>query len=135
MAKPSRKPQKEQGGAATELNRAVDALAHPTRRGIVLMLHARGGAMPAGMIAERFKHAWPTVTRHLRVLEDAGIVAVQDEGRQRLYRLRTEPLRAVRDWIDAVCTPNPLTGSEDPAHWTKLPYGVMRNTIPPPRPE
>ena len=121
--------------AATELDKAVDALAHPTRRAIVLVLYARGGAMPAGMIADRFKHAWPTITRHLRVLEEGGLVAVQDEGRQRLYRLRTEPLKAVRDWLDAVCTPNPQPGAGAPDHWTNLPYGQMRNTIPPPQPE
>src|SRR4051812_16955491 len=113
---------------ATALDRAFDALAHPTRRGILLVLYARGGAMPAGMIADRFKHAWPTITRHLRELEEAGLVAVEQQGRQRLYRLVASNLEPVRDWITAVAAPNPQPGADDPTHWTHLPYGEMRNT-------
>ncbi|HYC99761.1 MAG TPA: winged helix-turn-helix domain-containing protein [Phycisphaerales bacterium] len=130
--KPKRQPGATSDG--TELDRAVDALAHPTRRAILLVLYARGGAMPAGLIADRFRHAWPTITRHLRILERAGLVTVQEDGRQRLYGLCPGPLRTVRDWLDTVSTPLPQAGAGEPDHWTQLLYGTMRNTVPPPDP-
>jgi hypothetical protein len=54
-----------------EALQAVFALAHPARRQILLTVYFRG-EMSAGQIAGRFAHAWPTTTRHLRVLESAG---------------------------------------------------------------
>jgi DNA-binding transcriptional ArsR family regulator len=68
------------------------ALSHATRRHILLVLHYRGGEMTAGEIAERFACTWPTTTRHLRVLKDAGLVCVERRGRERVYRLHTERL-------------------------------------------
>ena len=52
------------------------ALAHHSRRTILLVLHLRGGEMTSGEIAGRFDHSWPTITRHLRILEQAGLVHV-----------------------------------------------------------
>ena len=67
------------------------ALAHPARRRILLTMNFEGGAMTAGEIAKVFEHAWPTTTRHLRVLEDAGLLRHERDGRTRRYRLlRTE---------------------------------------------
>ena len=63
------------------------ALAHPARRQIVLTIHLRGGAMSAGDVAARFACAWPTTTRHLQVLEAAGLLAHERRGRNRVYRL------------------------------------------------
>jgi len=63
------------------------ALAHPTRRQILLVLHFRG-SMNSLQIAERFACRWPTVTRHLGVLERAGLLEVRKRGRGRIYRLR-----------------------------------------------
>jgi DNA-binding transcriptional ArsR family regulator len=71
------------------------ALAHEQRRHILLTLRFRGGQMSAGDIADRFACAWPTTTRHLRVLQDAGLVSVEKRGRERIYKLETERLRAV----------------------------------------
>lgn len=71
------------------------ALAHPTRRHILLVLRFRGGEMSAGDIANRFACTWPTTTRHLRVLEAAGLVRVEKRGRERMYRLNEERLLAV----------------------------------------
>ena len=51
------------------------ALDHPTRRQILMVLHFRGDAMTAGEIAARFSCRWPTVSRHIQVLERAGLVA------------------------------------------------------------
>jgi len=67
------------------------------------VLHARGGRVAAGDIARRFACRWPTTSRHLRVLEEAGLVSVERQGRERLYRLERDRLRAVAGgWIDRV---------------------------------
>lgn len=77
------------------------ALAHASRREILLILHFRGGVMTAGEIAGRFSCTWPTTTRHLRVLEDAGLVRVVRKGREREYRLDRERLVAVAGgWLE-----------------------------------
>lgn len=72
-----------------------NALAHASRRHILLVLRYRGGEMTAGEIAERFACSWPTTTRHLRVLEAAGLVNVEKRGRERIYRLEQERLRRI----------------------------------------
>ena len=78
-----------------ELEHVFGALAHGSRRHILLVLHARGGEMTAGDIANRFECSWPTTTRHLRVLEEAGLVAVERRGRERIYRLVADRLHGV----------------------------------------
>jgi DNA-binding transcriptional ArsR family regulator len=84
-----------------DLDLVFGALAHQSRRTILSILHARGGAMTSGSIAARFECSWPTTTRHLRVLEDAGLVRVELHGRERVYQLDTVRLRRVaRAWID-----------------------------------
>ena len=55
--------------------------------------------MTAGEIAERFSCAWPTVSRHLRVLERAGLLVHEKKGRSRIYRLNRKKLRALKDWL------------------------------------
>jgi DNA-binding transcriptional ArsR family regulator len=77
----------------------VAALAHPARRQILLTLHFRGGVATAGEIAARFAHKWPTTTRHLRVLEDAGLVRQQKRGRTRDYTLDKDRLALVSEWL------------------------------------
>ena len=77
------------------LEAVFGALAHQSRRTILLVLQARGGEMTSGDIAARFDAAWPTITRHLRILEEAGLVHVALRGRQRVYRLDAGRLRAV----------------------------------------
>ena len=71
------------------------ALAHASRRHILLVLHFRGGEMTAGEIAGRFSCSWPTTTRHLGVLRDAGLVTVERVGRTRVYQLDRERLLGV----------------------------------------
>ena len=75
------------------------ALAHPARRQILLTIHFRGGEMSAGDIAGRFAHAWPTTTRHLRVLESAGLLVHRKEGRARYYRLVRARLDVLAEWL------------------------------------
>jgi DNA-binding transcriptional ArsR family regulator len=77
----------------------VQAIAHPARRQILLTLHFRGGSATAGEIAARFEHAWPTTTRHLKVLEDAGLLTHEREGRLRHYRLNRERLALLSEWL------------------------------------
>jgi DNA-binding transcriptional ArsR family regulator len=76
-----------------------NALAHPARRNILLAVHFRGGSMTAGEIARRFAHAWPTTTRHLRVLEKAGLLHHRKRGRTRVYRIKRDRLDVVGEWI------------------------------------
>lgn len=78
-----------------DLEAVFGALAHAARRHILLVLQARGGSMTAGEIADRFAHSWPTTTRHLRVLEDAGLVRSERRGRERVYELDADRLSLV----------------------------------------
>src|SRR5258706_6879643 len=78
------------------------ALAHPARRRILLTLNFEGGSMTAGEIADVFEHAWPTTTRHIRVLESAGLIYHDRQGRTRVYHINRLRLKLVRDWLDRV---------------------------------
>jgi DNA-binding transcriptional ArsR family regulator len=83
-----------------EVDAVFLALAHEARRHIVLLLAHSGGELPSGYLAARFQHSWPTTTRHLKVLEEAGLVQVRREGRASNYRLNRERLRQVLDdWL------------------------------------
>ena len=81
------------------LDAVCNALAHPARRQILLTMKFRGGSMTAGEITGRFGHAWPTTTRHLRVLEAAGLVSFQKRGRKRVYKLELKRLALINDWL------------------------------------
>jgi DNA-binding transcriptional ArsR family regulator len=76
------------------------ALAHPVRRRILLTMNFEGGSMSAGAIAEMFEHAWPTTTRHVQVLEAAGLLRHERQGRNRVYHIDRKRLELVRDWLD-----------------------------------
>ena len=83
-----------------DLEQVFGALAHASRRHILIVLRFRGGRMTAGDIAKRFSCSWPTTTRHLRSLEEAGLVTVEESGRQRIYILNADRLRkVVGDWL------------------------------------
>jgi len=76
------------------------ALAHRARRTILAALRGHGGEMTSGAIAAWFEHSWPTTSAHLRVLQDAGLVSVRLNGRERIYRLETDRLLAVTgSWL------------------------------------
>ena len=74
------------------------ALADPTRRAVLDLL--RGGSQPAGQIASAFPVSRPAISKHLRLLRRAHLVREHREGRNRVYELNPEPLRAVDTWID-----------------------------------
>ncbi len=77
---------------------ALAALADPVRRELVGLL-ARG-ELAAGELADRFPVSRPAVSRHLRVLREAGLVTARAEGRRRLYALDPRPLREIDDWLE-----------------------------------
>lgn len=74
------------------------ALASPARRELLRLLLDEG-AQPAGRLAERFDMSRPSVSEHLKVLRDAGLVAETRRGRERHYRLEAGPLMEIRDWL------------------------------------
>ena len=74
------------------------ALSDPTRRAVLDLL--RRGAQPAGQIAQAFPVSRPAISKHLRLLRRAHLVREHREGRNRVYQLNPEPLRAVDTWIE-----------------------------------
>jgi DNA-binding transcriptional ArsR family regulator len=77
---------------------AFDALADPTRRRIVELL-ARRGDLTAGELASQFDSARPTISRHLRVLREAGVVRTRAVAQERYYMLESATLEHVQDWL------------------------------------
>lgn len=75
------------------VNAAFAALADPTRREILRML--RDAPRSAGVIAGAFSVSRPAISRHLRVLREAGLVVDEAQGRERVYRLELGPLAPV----------------------------------------
>ena len=88
------------------LDGVISAIAHPARRQILLTVHLRG-AMTAGDIAKRFAHAWPTTTRHLRVLEEAGLLTHTKQGRNHVYAVDHKRLELVTEWLGWFAKPPP----------------------------
>lgn len=74
------------------------ALSEPNRFRIVELL--RDGPRAVGDIGERLRLNQPQVSKHLRVLKEAGLVEVQARAQQRLYELRGEPLRELARWVE-----------------------------------
>lgn len=75
-----------------------EALADPTRRRIVAAL--RHGERPVGDIVEEAGVHQSGVSRHLRILAEAGFVDVRPDGQRRLYALRPEPFAELEKWLD-----------------------------------
>jgi DNA-binding transcriptional ArsR family regulator len=78
---------------------ALDALGNPLRREILIEL--RRAPMPVGAIADRFSVSRPAISRHLRVLQDAGLVVSNERGAQNIYAIRLQGFGAVREFIDS----------------------------------
>jgi DNA-binding transcriptional ArsR family regulator len=77
---------------------ALHAMADPNRR--VLLEALRHGPATAGQLADLVPIARPGVSRHLRVLREAGLVEVERDAQRRVYRLRPEPFAEVHHWLD-----------------------------------
>ena len=79
---------------------ALDALGDPNRRAIVEILS--GGGRSVQQIADELPISRPAVSRHLRQLKDAGLVADEAAGTRRIYQLRDEGIDAIRDYFEQV---------------------------------
>jgi DNA-binding transcriptional ArsR family regulator len=77
---------------------ALEVLAEPTRRRILDAL--RPGERPVGDLVAELGLSQPAVSKHLRVLRDAGLVEARTDAQRRLYRIRPEPLRELADWLE-----------------------------------
>jgi DNA-binding transcriptional ArsR family regulator len=84
---------------------AYAALAEPSRRRILDLL--RGGERSVNDLVSRLDLSQPSVSKHLKVLREAGLVGVRPEGKLRWYGLRAEPLAEVAEWLEPYR-----------AHWT-----------------
>lgn len=80
------------------LSRTFSALADPTRRAILARLAT--GAATVGELAEPFDMSLPAVSRHLKVLTDAGLIQRHTEAQWRRCELRGAGMRVVADWIE-----------------------------------
>jgi DNA-binding transcriptional ArsR family regulator len=77
-----------------------DALADPTRRHVIELLAER--ERTAGELASAFTVSRPAVSRHLRVLREAGIVRAREEAQRRIYSLEPKPLEELDRWLESV---------------------------------
>jgi DNA-binding transcriptional ArsR family regulator len=84
--------------ASPRLDNVLAALADSTRRGIVERLLAKG-ELTVGAIAEPFQISGPAISRHLRVLEQAGLIERRVERQWRLVRMRPEALAPIESWL------------------------------------
>jgi DNA-binding transcriptional ArsR family regulator len=76
---------------------SFEVLAEPNRRRILDLL--RVADRPVGDLVLELAVSQPAVSKHLRVLREAGFVEVRADGQRRIYRVRTEPLRAIDAWL------------------------------------
>jgi len=76
---------------------AFGIIAEPNRRAILSLLVL--SEQSVGEIERQLRMPQPTVSKHLRVLRDAGFVEATVDGQRRLYRLRPEPLKQVDEWL------------------------------------
>jgi len=79
------------------MSATFEVLAEPNRRRILDLLRADERAV--GDLVERLAISQPAVSKHLRVLRDAGLVDVRTDAQRRLYRVRIEPLRDIDEWL------------------------------------
>lgn len=76
---------------------ALQVLAEPRRLAILDLL--RDGERPVSELVDRLRVSQPAVSKHLRVLKEAGLVEARPEGQRRLYRIRPEPLAELDEWL------------------------------------
>jgi DNA-binding transcriptional ArsR family regulator len=77
---------------------ALDVLGEPNRRAILDLL--REGERSVGDLVDHMDVSQPAVSKHLRVLKDAGLVEGRTDAQRRLYRICPEPLEALDDWLE-----------------------------------
>lgn len=84
--------------AVDHLSKTFAALADPTRRAILTRLTS--GETSVSELAKPFKMSLPAISKHLKVLERAGLIARGRDAQWRPCRLKAEPLKEVADWVD-----------------------------------
>jgi DNA-binding transcriptional ArsR family regulator len=77
---------------------AFEVLAEPNRRRILDLL--RVAERPVGDLVLALGVSQPAVSKHLRVLREAGLVEARSDAQRRVYRIRVEPLRAIDEWLE-----------------------------------
>ena len=85
-------------GAVSDELAVLEVIAEPTRRRILDTV--RNGECSVSELVDAVGMHQPGVSRHLKVLRDAGLVEVRRDAQRRLYRLRPEPLRALDEWLE-----------------------------------
>ncbi|MCU1537973.1 MAG: winged helix-turn-helix transcriptional regulator [Humibacillus sp.] len=85
-------------GTLTPMDAVLQALADESRRTVLEIL--RDHPATAGELADALPIARPGTSRHLRVLREAGLVDVRQEGQRRIYSLRAEALVEVDEWLE-----------------------------------
>lgn len=76
---------------------ALQVLAEPNRQAILELL--REGERPVGELVDELGLSQPAVSKHLRVLKEAGLVEARADAQRRLYRIRPDPLAELDDWL------------------------------------
>ena len=76
----------------------IEVIADPSRRRLLEALH--GGEQPVQALVDQLQLSQPAVSKHLRVLRDAGLVSVRPDGQRRLYRLCPEPFIELDEWLE-----------------------------------
>ena len=88
--------------AARSNTAPLDALGNPVRRTIVELLSERPRAV--GELASQLPVSRPAVSKHLKLLEDAGLVGHEPQGTRNIYSLRADGFDAARQWLDSFWT-------------------------------
>ncbi|MEA2201301.1 MAG: hypothetical protein QOI89_1897 [Solirubrobacteraceae bacterium] len=105
------------------MSAVFEILAEPNRRQILDLLRER--ERPVGELVEALAVSQPAVSKHLRVLREAGLVSARADAQRRLYSVRTEPLHEIDDWLQPYRAEWParldalerhLDGMDDPSH-------------------
>jgi DNA-binding transcriptional ArsR family regulator len=79
------------------MSATFEVLAEPNRRRIVELLRER--ERPVGDLVGKLRISQPAVSKHLRILREAGLVEMRSDAQRRLYRLRGAPLREMYEWL------------------------------------
>jgi ArsR family transcriptional regulator len=99
-------------------------VADPTRRALLGALltaygaDATGGELSVGQLVLRLGVSQPTVSKHLRVLRDIGLVTSREEGQHRYYRLDPEPLLGIEEWVVPFTNAVDADGTPATTSWT-----------------
>ena len=81
------------------ITKLIKAIADPTRRDIFHALVIATSALSISQISNQFEMTRQGVTKHIKILNDAGLVTMNDQGRQRFCNANPKPLKAVDTWL------------------------------------